>query len=53
MLELPLYECARESEGATGVAGGLLPKLSPRSVGPAQALKTASRIPGVKSDKVL
>lgn len=35
-----------------GVTGVLLPGASPRSVGPAQALKTTSRRLGVNKDKV-
>ena len=53
VLELPVYEWPRAMTGVIGVARPLLPCTSPLSVGPAQALKTTSRIPGVKSDKVL
>lgn len=53
VLELPVYDWPRAMTGVIGVARPLLPCISPLSVGPAQALKTTSRIPGVKSDKVL
>ncbi len=47
---LPICECDRDR---AGVMDGVLRKCSPRSVGPAQALKTASRMLGVNRDNVL
>ena len=50
VLMLPTCECERDS---VGIIEGVLRKFSPRSVGPAQALKTASLMLGVNSDNVL
>lgn len=49
VLMVLMYDCARDS---IGVTGGLLTNRSPRSVGPAQALKTASCMVGVNRDSV-
>jgi hypothetical protein len=49
VLVLPTAECDLIR---LGVAGVELPADSPRSDGPAQALKTASLIEGVNNDKV-
>lgn len=49
VLVLPSVECERINAGVAGVDE---PAESPRSEGPAQALKTASRIDGVNNDKV-
>ena len=48
-----LYDCDRDRAGGPcGVAGVFDPGTSPCSGAPAQARKTASRIEGVKSERV-
>lgn len=44
--------CLRDNMGWNGDFGERIPVASERSVGPAQALKTTSRMPGVNSDSV-
>ena len=49
LLRLPVCECTLDNAGVAALENA---DISPRSRGPVQALKTASRIDGVKRDSV-